>query len=103
MNIKIVKVWTNPELSDTTEVITQVKAIFTGDHQSYELTQALDCDDLNNLSLYENITEEQIGAWLTSQLLPEHLSYIEELVDTPPVEISTDKVLPWELPSANTA
>lgn len=98
MNIKIVKVWTNPELSDTTEVITQVKAVFIGKYGTHELIQALDCNDLSSLSLYENVTEEQIGSWLTSQLLPEYLSYIKELVDTPPVEVYTDKVLPWELP-----
>jgi hypothetical protein len=98
MNIKITKMWTNPELSDVTEVITQVTVLFTGEHSTHEINFALDCEDLSNLSKYETLTEEQVANWVTTQLRPGELEYIETIVNEAP-SIKSNKVLPW----ANTA
>ena len=95
MNIKITKMWTNPELSDVTEVVTQVTAVFTGEHSTYEINFPLDCDDLSNLTAYDSITEEQVSEWVTAQLHPDHLNYIETIINEAPA-IIPDKVLPWE-------
>lgn len=97
MEVKIARMWTNPELSSETQVVTQVRALFIGEYGTAEWNWALDCEDLSSLLPFEQLTEEAVIEWVKTQMLPEQWQSMENSVDLPPI-IQTTAVnnLPWE-------
>lgn len=97
MEVKIAKMWTNPELSLDTQVVTQVRALFIGEYATAEWNWALDCEDLSNILPFEQLTEETVVEWVRTQMLPEQWQGMEDSVDLPPITVTpAGNNLPWE-------